>query len=271
MKFECFTFKLKILFLLILLIVALPSRGQNGNLLNNNSINKFESSHPGAITNRQISYIKSSYSEKIESPGEFVNGKEYESYYGRSIYKPLLLPDKKRSATLFTRTRRYGNLTLQYDTFLDEVIYTDTSRTINYMFPQIALNKDIVDGFNLYFENDSLIFRNFRPAESSIYNLKEGFYEIAYVGKSKYVIKHLSSFYVKDGLNEYKYSSDNYYSVGDVFYRVTGKRKLLKLFGDKSHEVKKYIHISRIRIRQADKNQFISILKFYDSLTALGK
>jgi len=50
-------------------------------------------------------------------------------------------------------------MTLQYDTFLDEVIYTDTSRTINYMFPQIALNKDIVEGFNLYLENDSLIFR----------------------------------------------------------------------------------------------------------------
>ena len=271
MKFEYFAFKLKILFLLILLPLVLPSRGQNGNLLNNNSINNLENSNPGSLTNRQISYLKNSYSEKIESRGEFINGKEYESYYGRSIYKPLLFPDKKRNSALFTRTRRYSNMTLQYDTFLDEVIYTDTSRTINYRFPQIALNKDIVEGFNLYLENDSLIFRNFRLAESSRCNLKEGFYEIAYVGKSKYVIKHISSFYVKDGLNEYKYSPENYFSVGEVFYRVTGKRKLLKLFGEKSREVKRYIHLSHIRIRQADKNQFISILKFYDSLSALGK
>ena len=192
MKFEYFAFKLKILFLLILLPLVLPSRGQNGNLLNNNSINNLENSNPGSLTNRQISYLKNSYSEKIESRGEFINGKEYESYYGRSIYKPLLFPDKKRNSALFTRTRRYSNITLQYDTFLDEVIYTDTSRTINYRFPQIALNKEIVEGFNLYLENDSLIFRNFRLAESSMCNLKEGFYEIAYVGKSKYVIKHIS-------------------------------------------------------------------------------
>src|SRR5664280_3157013 len=149
MKFECFTFKLKILFLINLLPLVLPSLGQNGNLLNNNSINNLGNSNPASLTNRQISYIKSSYSEKIESRGEFINGKEYESYYGRSIYKPLLFPDKKRNSTLFTHTRRYSNMTLQYDTFLDEVIYTDTSRTINYRFPQIALNKDIVEGFNL--------------------------------------------------------------------------------------------------------------------------
>ena len=31
-------------------------------------------------------------------------------------------------------------------------------------------------------------------------NLKEGFYEIAYEGTSKYIIKHESSFYVKEGL-----------------------------------------------------------------------
>ena len=60
------------------------------------------------------------------------------------------------------RSRRYNNLILQYDTFLDEVVYTDTSRTMNYRFPEIALNKDIVEGFNLYFEDDSLHFQIFQ-------------------------------------------------------------------------------------------------------------
>jgi hypothetical protein len=271
MKFECFAFKLKILFLLILLQVNFPSRGQNSNLLNHNSLNSSGNIDISSLINRQTKYIKYSYSEKIEAPREFINGKEYESYYTRSTSKPLLFPAKKRTSTVFTRTRRYDNLTLQYDTFLDEVIYTDTSRTINYSFPKIALNKDVVEGFNLYLEDDSLIFKYFRLPECSRNNLKEGFYEVAYLGKSKYVIKHTSSFYVREGLNEYKYSPENYFSVGDVFHRVKDKRSFLKLFGEKSGEVKKYIHLNRIRIRQADRNQFVSILKFYDSLIASAK
>jgi hypothetical protein len=271
MKFILIPTNIKILFQLFLLLVTLTSYGQNTNLLNMNSLNGPGNLNIETLTQRQILYIKNSYSEKIEAPNELINGKEYASYYTRSLFKPLLFPDKKRAATIFTPTRQYNNLTLQYDTFLDEVIYTDVSRTINYSFPQIALNKDIVKGFNLYFEDDSLIFKYFKLSDCTINNLKEGFYEVAYQGKSRYVIKHVSSFYVREGLNEYKYAPENYMSTGDVFYRIKNRKDLLKLFGDKSGEIKKYLHLSRIRIRQADRNQFISILKFYDSLSALGK
>jgi hypothetical protein len=271
MKFRCISNKIKFLFPLLLLPVTLTSQGQNGNLLNINSLSGSGNLNIESLTERQIGYIKNYYSEKVEAQKELINGKEYESYYARSIFKPLLFPDKKRTATVFTRTRQYNNLTLQYDTFLDEVIYTDATRTINFSFPQIALNKDIVEGFNLYFEDDSLKFRYLGPQDCTKNKLKEGFYEVAYQGKSRYVIKHTSSFYVREGLNAYKYAPENYISTGEVFYRVKNKRSLLKLFGEKSGEIKKYIHLSRIRVTQADKNQLVSILKFYDSLISSTK
>lgn len=271
MKFRRIPFWINFLLPLFLLLVSFTSFGQNGNLLNINSLNSSGDQNINTLSERQIAYIKNLYSEKVDASKELINGKEYESYYSRSHSKPLLFPDKKRTATIFTHTRQYNNLTLQYDTFLDEVIYTDTSKTINYSFPQIALNNDILDGFNLYFEDDSLIFRYFRLPECAKDNLKEGFYEVAYQSKSKYVIQHVSSFYVREGLNEYKYVRENYISTGDVFYRVKNKKDFLKLFGEKSGEVKKYLHISGIRIRQADKNQFVSILKFYDSLQTLAR
>jgi hypothetical protein len=110
-------------------------------------------------------------------------------------------------------------------------------------------------------------FKYFNTAQSSAINLKEGFYEIAYEGKSRYLIKHVSTFYVREGLNEYKYSPENYISTDGKFSKVSGKGSLLKLFGEKAPEVKKFLHSSRIRIGQAGKNEYISILKFYDSLT----
>jgi hypothetical protein len=239
------------------------SSGQNSRHLEINSSNN--------IIDRQMEYILSEYSARVETPKEFINGKEYEPYYLRSKSKPVLMHDIKRTATLFTKTRKYSNLSLQYDTFLDEVIYTDTSRTINFRFPQIALNKDIVEGFNLYFDTDSMIFKYFAAPECTKVDLAEGFYEIGYTGESKYVIRHTSSFYVREGLNEYKYTPENYISVGDKYFRIKSRGSLLKLFGDKSDEMKRYLHMSRIRIKQADKSQFTNILKFYDSLLTSGR
>jgi hypothetical protein len=241
--------------------------GQNGNLLKINSFNDSRNTDINSLVARQTDYIKRLYSEKVEAPKEIINGKEYEPYYLRSEVKPLLFPGKKRTASIFTKTRRYNNLTLQYDTFLDEVIYTDISRTINFRFPQIALNKDILDGFNLYFEDDSLKFRYFRLPECSEKNLKEGFYEVVCEGKSSYIIKHESSFYERKGLNNYKYSPKNFISTGGAFYKIKTRKNLQSLFGEKYPQIKAYLYSSGIRMRKADKDQILSIVKFYDSLT----
>ena len=267
MKCYCIAFKNKFLFSFFLMFVTFQVSGQNGKLLNINSLNSSDNTNLSTLTDSQIQYIKDSYFAKIEVPNELINGKEYESYFARSTSKPLLFRDKKRTATLFTRTRQYKNISLEYDTFHDEVIYTDKSRTLDDRFPQISLNKDITEGFNLYFEDDSMIFKYLRLPECGKQNLKEGFYEVAYQGRTKFFIKHKSSFYQKEGLNEYKYYHEYYLSTGDTFVKIKSRRSLLKLFGEKAAMMKKYMHESRIRMRQADRNQLVEILKHYDSLS----
>lgn len=267
MKCFCVAYKNKFLFSFFLLFVTFQVSGQNGKLLNNNSLISSDNTNMSTLIDSQIQYIKDSYFAKVEVPNELINGKEYESYFSRSTSKPLLFRDKKRTGTLLTRTRQYKDLSLEYDTFHDEVIYTDKSRTLDDRFPQIALNKDITEGFNLYFEDDSMIFRYLRLPECSNLNLKEGFYEIAYQGTSKFLIKHKSSFYQKEGLNEYKYYHEYYISTGDKFFKIKSRKRLLKLFGEKAGIMKKYIHESHIRMRQADRNQLADILKHYDSLS----
>jgi len=267
MKCYCIAYKNKLLFSFLLLFATFQVSGQNGKLLNINSLNSSDNTNLSTLTDSQIQYIKDTYFAKIEVPNELINGKEYESYYIRSTSKPLLFRDKKRTASLFTRTRQYKNISLEYDTFHDELIFTDKSRTLDDRFPQISLNKDIIEGFNLYFEDDSLIFRYLRLPECSKLNLKEGFYEIAYQGGSKFFIKHKSSYYQKEGLQEYKYYHEFYVSNGDIFFKIKSRRSLLKLFGEKAGIMKKYMHESHIRMRQADRNQLAEILKHYDSLS----
>jgi hypothetical protein len=212
----------------------------------------------------QKEIIRKIYSGRIEAPKEVINGKEYIPYYRSSIFKPLLFAGKERSSVLFAGARQYRDLSLQYDTYLDEVIFTDTSAMINFVYPQIALNKDIVKGFNLYFPEDSMIFRYTRNEPG----MKEGFYEAAYENGSRLFIRHRSSYYEKDGIVNYKYFRENYISTGKNFMMIRNKKDLLKLLGG-SKQIKEYIHSSKIRVRKADKKQLTAVLKIYDSLKTL--
>jgi hypothetical protein len=271
MNSNCFVYKLKITLFVFLVPVSVITFGQTSNPLNDKLLNNRERANNQLLTDRQLDYIKETYSEKVGIRNEFIFGKEYSSYYLRSKFKPLLDNDKKRTATIFTKSRVYKNLVLQYDTFLDELIYTDLSKTINFTYPEIALNKDLIDGFNLYFADDSLIFKNLRLPEASKMNLKEGYYEFAYKGRSTLLIRHTSAFFVREGRNEYIYSPERYISVGGTFYRIKSKGDLLKALEKKSAEIKKYMHMAHIRIRQSDKAQFIEILKYYDSLLTVSR
>jgi hypothetical protein len=256
---------------LFLFLVTNPLKGQNGNILNTRPLNASSNIGLQSISDQQETDLKELYSSKVETPKEFLNGKEYESYYSRVKAKPLLFYEKNRSASIITKTRQYNNLTLQYDTYLDEVIYSDTSRTLNFRFPQIALNKDIVDEFYLYFEDDILHFINYREPEASLLNLKEGFYELVYESGCIFVIRHESAEYLREGRKNYKYSPGYYISSGEKFSTFKNRKTFLRLFGNKTEDVKRFIKTAGIKVGRADKSQIVSILKFYDSLAVSGK
>jgi hypothetical protein len=263
----CFViYIVKRLFPFLLLLVSLPSAGQKGNIYKYNSTAVSREKRVSSLSDRQKEFIMNSYYKKLYTPMDMINGKEYESYYIHSKYKPLLFPFFYHTASVITKTIRYNNINLLFDTFLGEIIYTDTSRAFNFKYPQIALNSNYIDGFIFFSENDSLVFRNFRLPECTGKNLKEGYYEVAYEAKSRYLIKHASKDYERDGLTEYKYTPLNLISIGDDFYRIDSRKSLFLLFGKKATDVKEYLHKSGIKVKKADKKQMISILKFYDSL-----
>jgi hypothetical protein len=160
---------------------------------------------------------------------------------------------------------QFKNLALQYDTYLDEVIYTDNSRIIDGRCLQIALNRDIIKGFNLYFDNDSLIFRYFNFPEKDAEKMKDGFYEVAYEGKTMFLIRHRSSIYNKEGLDKYEYSPEKYILSGDKWFKITSQKSFLRIFGDREKEMSDILHKSKIRVPNATKEQIAQILRSYDS------
>jgi hypothetical protein len=68
-------------------------------------------------------------------------------------------------------------------------------------------------------------------------------------------------------VKNYKYAPENFISKGGVYYKVTSRKSLLRIFAEKSREIKTYLKSEGINMRYANKDQILSVVKFYDYLT----
>lgn len=262
---------LKFIIPLVPLLLSHLGLGQNSDRIkidpetDNDKINKER------LVALQTSYLKALYYKVVSAPTEILNGEEYLLYFFQSKTNPLFNSRGKLNATLYINNRLYRNIKIQYDTYLDDIIYTDTSRIINYEFPRIALNRDIIDGFTLFINGDSLHFRHLRFDENSGDKLTDGYYESVYEGASSYIIKHRSVLYRRESLNEYKYSPVNYVRTGKKYYDLRNKNNFILIFGDSSQAIKDFMHKSRIKLNKADKEQIVDVLTYYDLIKKPGR
>lgn len=211
--------------------------------------------------------VRDFYFNATTTPLEVLNGKEYINYFFRGTTTPLLFSNYFFTSTLDFNKRIYNNVKLQYDTYLDEVLFTDTSRMINFEYPRVVLNKDLADGFSFYFQGEFYNFRHIRFTELSKDNPGDGFYNLVYDGPSMFIIKHRSRLYEKDAVNEYKYAPVKFVLIDGTFIRFTRLKDLARVFGPREEEIRAYIRENRIRTRKTGKSDIAIILKYYDSLS----
>lgn len=216
------------------------------------------------LVKEQKEYLDSLYLYSTGAWRDVVNGRDYIRYFFRSTDKPLLRSEEDRSGSLIFRGRKYEGLSLQYDTYTGEVIYIDNKLILNNKICEVALNSDNISRFDLYFNRDTMTFKYFinEPA----FNLVEGFYEVVHDGECKYIIRHVSTLYLSDGLEKYPYTPESYIRVANQYVRTSSTSQFLRLFGDRSDEIRQYMRREKIRLQKADKRQITDILKFYERL-----
>jgi hypothetical protein len=210
--------------------------------------------------------VKDFYYKSISTPIEILNGKEYINYFFHGKTTPLLFSNQLFNSSMIFNKRTYNNVNLQYDTYLDEVLYTDTSKIINFEFPRIALNKELVEGFSFHFRGEFYNFRHLNFPVQSKNSPGDGFYDLVYDGPSMFIIKHRSSLYERDAVIEYKYSPIKYIFIEGAFRKFVSMKDFIGLFGSHEEEIREYLHDNRIKIRNTSKDVIAGILKHYDSI-----
>ena len=142
------------------------------------------------IDKDQLKDLDSLYVVESGCGSDFITGKEYRGYYFRSDHKPVLFYGRERTASLVYKGRTYTGLVLQYDTYLGQVFYM-TYRQLE--CKSGSAQHDNISRFDLYFDVDTLTFRYISDELWPSFNLDDGFYEVVYDGKCKYIIRHGSS------------------------------------------------------------------------------
>lgn len=204
------------------------------------------------------------YRKNIDPGFNLINGREYHPYYLSSTRKPIFLWGEKYSSAIVIKGVRYNDILLEYDSYMDEVLYFDSSRSFRNLPLRIAINKDIVDLFEFIQDNDTLRFKFFR--NSNNFNLNDGFYEDVYDNKSIFLIKHYSNCTLNNGINDYPYHTISYINVGNGFVRFKSVRQLCRLMGYYSSDVRKYCRKQGFPAGSKDKKQIETVLLYYDDL-----
>lgn len=218
------------------------------------------------LENEQLKHLDSLYADKTDTKRIFVNGKNYSQYYTMSTHKPILFYGKERTASLISGGRLFNNIDLQYDTYLDMLIYENKGLIFNSLAGMIALNSDYISRFDLYFENDTISFRHFSPGIDPGFNLEPGYFELAYDGRCKYLVKHKSTRAKLNGIDNYWYKPEGYVKVGDEYVRISSLRQFVHMFGSASVKIRQFMAKRNIRIRGVEKNKIADILRFYESI-----
>jgi hypothetical protein len=251
--------------IIILLIFPFSATAQNTVQIKTNNGNDVNS----VIEKRQIDSLYKFYSSSVDPSCEIINGRAYNPPYYRSEFEPLLFINKKHSSTITIKDIKYADVPLNYDTYADQLIYVDSTvfYSVNRAL-EVILNKDNIESFEMCYGRDTLSFVNFKKGTYSDFNLPYGYYEIAYNASSSLLIKHRSTVYDLDKIWKYKYDPIRYVNIGDGYFKINTEKQFIKLFGDRSDDIRKFIKKSGIKIRKADKRQLVSVLRYYDNIKA---
>jgi hypothetical protein len=188
------------------------------------------------------------------------NGRIWRSLYSDIIGDEFLLSKDWLIGDLVINDIQFKNVPLRYDIYNDQLITMMNQGTF------VQLNKELIKEFILFFENRKYLFENFRDTQK---NPVRGFGQILYKGKICLIMKEtkeIKELAVQNRYDEFSKTQALFILKDGRFYRLSGKKDLLKVLSDKDEKLQNFIRENKLRIRKNNPERFIPVLNFYDNL-----
>jgi len=198
-------------------------------------------------------------SDTIPDNQFFFNGRVWRNFYAIVEEDQFLFSKKFLPGTVIMRGKTYPDVMILYDIFKDEILTPYKPVGI------LQLNKEMVDSFSIIFRNESYRFIKMHDSTNSDLN---GYFNVLYKGKTTLYVKYskkIEKLEAKGENNKFYQLTRIYLLKDSLFYPLTGKNDLIKIYDEDKKAVRDFIKKNQLRISKNDPESFLPVLRFMDS------
>lgn len=191
--------------------------------------------------------------------GPLVNGRLYTDNYPGVMGHQYLLSKVWENGVVYLRGDVQKELLINYDIVSDKLIWNKFHSDGAY---SIELNINDIEGFSIGGHKFIKL--------SQFEGLKEakGYYEVLYDGKVKLLLKWEKYISKVSNLNkDISYLENTFYIKNkNKLVKVNKRRSIISSLSDHAGNIEKYMKQKKFYVRTARPEDFVELLKYYDSL-----
>jgi len=226
------------------------------------SVSFSQSVKADSVINIQVKNALNIYNKYTGANAQIYNGDEYLYYYFKMEGNPFFITTELSKGWVGYAGRLYESLSLGYDIQRNQVTIASADN-----FARIVLNNELVDSF--YFSGHTFI----RLKEDYTQNLNNtGFYDLLHNGHTQLLARRTKVMdeTIKDNTIIRVFTEKDHFFIhkNGLYYLVSNKKEVFRLFADKQQQVKKMLRHEHIKINRKNfETGLQKAVEFYDQLT----
>jgi hypothetical protein len=189
------------------------------------------------------------------------NGRLWRNRYYRVKEDQFLFSRDFLPGSITIGGKTFKNLSVRYDIYTDEIMTVTNHGTI------LQMNKEMVDSFNIIYQNKSYNFANIQDDRLKGFR---GYINVLFKGKVALYVKYKKEIELLAVEKKYDlfYQTHRIYFVkDDLVYQINSKREFFKLLDDQKLQIRTFIKINRLKVSKKVPESFVPVVELYDSLS----
>lgn len=210
-------------------------------------------------------WAQQQYNQALRVHPQLYSGPEYLDYarrYSTRVGHQFFLSPEKQPGSVLYNHHHFEGLQLAYDIVLDQLVLQHATSPLS-----LRLINENVESFTLAGHR----FIRLVPDSAAAGTLSTGYYEVLVEGPVQLLARRVKQMQKK--LNQDKaytqfFSMDKLFiRKAGVYYPVSKKSSVTRLFADRSKEVQRYVQEHKLRFRKARREaDIVELTRYYGSL-----
>lgn len=214
------------------------------------------------VANLQVKNAVELYNNYNADYAPVYNGEAYIYYTMKMEGSPYFKTRDFSKGWVNYKGRKYDSLNLLYDITRNQLVtlYPDNVSSI-------IIQNQFVDSFSLSGHTFIALEEDHRQ---NLYN--SGFYDLLYNGKVQFLGRYVESLLtiIQGDILVTKFTNHSrfYIHKNGLYYLVSNKKEVYRVFDDKIHELKKMMRRNHIKLKRKNfETSMVKVTEFYDQLT----